>query len=901
MKNKTVHIVSHTHWDPEWYSSFREYQMRLVELIDKLLIILEGEDNYQLFMLDGQVSVLYNYLEIKPENKIRLEQLIKKGKLLIGPFYILPDEYMISPEGIYRNLQTGIRESALFGGHMPLAYLCDMSGHPSQMPQVLNHFYLEAMVGWRGVIGYQETQQSEFYWKAPDGSRILFLTMPFGYINFGRLPNEKEDILGIVKHRIKGLLNFSITDQLLFMEGFDHQEARKDIPEVIQYLNEKISDTEFIHSSLPEYFEAVRKNLPATVAEYSGELRATQTSFVLPGILSTRIPMKKEIRLAEQMLERYAEPMASLADACKVQNYFKEFLNLAWKIQFNNQFHDVIYGAHVDSVTVDAIARSRQVLQVAQRVTNISAHSIIKLLGCPNDYNIVIFNPTPYQINQVIDIPIRLKMKDSLYNYAICDDEGNIVPFNIEKVSSYRNYQTERNQIDYYWEGEDVKEYFLNVDIKSLPSFGTKVYGLVPLKETSLKEKINQYELQINDFLNILPRSKPKTNDYVISDENSMENSSLKMYFNPDGTFNLLQKENGMAYSHLGFIEDSGDRGDQYIYSPPEENVRIYTSYAEIRKTMDSPLKTSFEIIHHLRIPKELIFDRSVRSSEYINQKIHCIYTLRSNSQKIELTTKIYNNALNHRVRIGFNLGKEATYSEAEVFFDVIRRDAESKLDDTFWPEKISPCKPKDRFVFAGNDDHGFLFIDPGWLKEYELNPQGQFYLTLLRCSDYLSVETPPERSVSFTGPQIPTPMSQYVNEIIETEIVIYPLSSHWSKLPSFNFADHFIRPITYCVQGKSQSNSPQQISFLTFSSETIFLSAFKKKEEGNGYILRLWNPLNNSQDVKVNLSDQLSVKKAYLVDGNEKRLNDINLKENQILLHFNSKKIINIELSQGD
>ncbi|HIE08687.1 MAG TPA: hypothetical protein EYP65_02430, partial [Armatimonadetes bacterium] len=59
----TVYVVSHTHWDREWYSTFQQFRMRLVALIDKLLDILERDENFRHFVLDGQTVVVEDYLE----------------------------------------------------------------------------------------------------------------------------------------------------------------------------------------------------------------------------------------------------------------------------------------------------------------------------------------------------------------------------------------------------------------------------------------------------------------------------------------------------------------------------------------------------------------------------------------------------------------------------------------------------------------------------------------------------------------------------------------------------------------------------------------------------------------------------------------------------------------------
>ena len=67
----TVAIVPHTHWDREWYAPFQTFRMRLVQLLDALLPMLESDLSYARFLLDGQTVVIDDYLEIRPEARGR--------------------------------------------------------------------------------------------------------------------------------------------------------------------------------------------------------------------------------------------------------------------------------------------------------------------------------------------------------------------------------------------------------------------------------------------------------------------------------------------------------------------------------------------------------------------------------------------------------------------------------------------------------------------------------------------------------------------------------------------------------------------------------------------------------------------------------------------------------------
>src|SRR5580658_451638 len=169
MAPRRIAIVPHTHWDREWYEPFQTFRLKLVHLIDNLLVLLESDPSYERFLLDGQMAVVDDYLEIRPENEQRIRALAAAGRLSMGPWYILMDEFLVSGETIVRDLQSGVVRGAAFGGVMEVGYLPDMFGHIAQMPQILRLAGFEHAVVWRGVPS--AIDKSAFNWEAPDGSR----------------------------------------------------------------------------------------------------------------------------------------------------------------------------------------------------------------------------------------------------------------------------------------------------------------------------------------------------------------------------------------------------------------------------------------------------------------------------------------------------------------------------------------------------------------------------------------------------------------------------------------------------------------------------------------------------------------------------------------------------------
>ena len=178
-------VVSHTHWDREWYLTFLEFRIRLVKLIDKLLRICKENPRFASFQLDGQTLPLEDYLAIRPENEKMLAKYISEGKIVVGPWYVLADEFLESAEGIIRNLLIGHKISAKFGATMKIGYVPDTFGHIWQLPQVLRGFGIPFSYVFRGYPplfgGFEEYKGKnddtplEYLWSAPDGSTVLTL------------------------------------------------------------------------------------------------------------------------------------------------------------------------------------------------------------------------------------------------------------------------------------------------------------------------------------------------------------------------------------------------------------------------------------------------------------------------------------------------------------------------------------------------------------------------------------------------------------------------------------------------------------------------------------------------------------------------------------------------------
>src|SRR3990172_2122623 len=245
-----IHLVSHTHCDPEWYLPFEETRVNLVRLVDKLFKVLDSDLDYRFFVLDGQAVILEDYLQIRPNKRGLLEKYIRQGRIFVGPWYVLPDEFLVSGESLIRNLLIGHQIAEEFGKVMNVGYLPDPFGHISQLPQILRGFGIDSMIFSRGLGDEGEKMGSEFIWTGPDGSKLLAVrqavggywdTQSLGYDNPDISGNTKEPLnlrkaLDTINRNKLLLTKYARTPHLLANNGEDFLEPQPEIPQIIQYL-----------------------------------------------------------------------------------------------------------------------------------------------------------------------------------------------------------------------------------------------------------------------------------------------------------------------------------------------------------------------------------------------------------------------------------------------------------------------------------------------------------------------------------------------------------------------------------------------------------------------------------------------------------------------------------------
>ncbi|RPI80920.1 MAG: hypothetical protein EHM41_21710, partial [Chloroflexi bacterium] len=442
--------------------TYQQFRLKLVHLVDNLLHLIQTDPNYCHFMLDGQTIILEDYLEMRPENESLLRELIQSGKILIGPWHILPDEFLVSPEATIRNLLEGDRVSRRFGPKMMIGYIPDPFGHIGQMPQILRGFGIDSTCVQRGL----DDEPVEFWWKSPDGSTVLMAYLRDGYGNAAGLPTVDPERFTAEVCRLKDSLaahSAVPNEHILLMHGTDHMESPYETSALIAYANDHLVSDKILHSTLPDYFQALKTSIHTSrihLPTISGELRSSKRHPLLPGVLSTRIWIKQRNAPCETLLESWAEPFSAWAHtllklepelqngaAPKEISLFglpQPILRHAWRTLMQCHPHDSICGCSIDQVHQEMLPRFDQVDQIGEELTRQSLETIAGLINTEPPIpdapggeilsSLVVFNPLPAPVSGLAALTFPIETNNEGFDIITAD--GEVIQHQSEGVGS---------------------------------------------------------------------------------------------------------------------------------------------------------------------------------------------------------------------------------------------------------------------------------------------------------------------------------------------------------------------------------------------------------------------------------------------------------------------------------
>lgn len=879
-EKRYVTIVSHTHWDRAWYLTFQEFRARLVRLVDRLLKLLAEQPDYRVFMLDGQMAVLEDYLEVRPQRQDELVELCKQGRLKVGPWYVLADEFLVSPEALIRNMMLGHRMGERYGGVSPIGYVPDGFGHITQLPQFLRGFGIDNAFFWRGIGEEGERLGTEFLWQAPDGSTVTTIWMPWGYHNISNLGYaihwgdtsqmefDPELALRQIRKAIDALEPRGHTKAVLLMNGIDHEEPEPHLSKMVALANEHLVDSEFHHGTLEEHLEAV-KSSRVTLPTFTGEFRWGKYSEILQGVYATRIHLKQRNHQVENLLERYTEPLAAMAwmSGAQVPEGTQDLIWTAWRWLLKNHPHDDIYGCGIDQVHEEMGFRFDQAEQIGQVVVRDSLRQIARLADFTRQEGmpVLVYNPLNWSRQEMVSGAVDFEFDDPLAdNFQVVDSQGVVIPCQVldDKLVFWMETLKANRK----------RRVSLVFPVQS-PACGYSSYYVQPVSPGS----------EVG--------SDP--HDWVVY-ENGAENKYISFRIAPDGGLSLTDKPNQVTYTGLHHFEDVEDAGDTYSYCPCEQSQTISTRGvpASIIQVTHGVNLVTFEVKWELEIPEGLSQDRKRRASQTVILPITTRLSLYRDQPGIYIETDIDNLARDHKISVLFPTDLNPPQVNVDESFMVLGRDIDLP-DSTGWVEDPTDLMHQRAFADLSEAGRGLAILNRG-LPAVELTRQpdgAQLALTLLRCVGWLSRDDLSNRRVA-AGPLVPTPGAQCIDKY-HYEYAILPHAGDWQAVypQAYQYVSQLLlaradthegldlREMNITRDDPTQVKAipwprggpnPDHLSFISVDKPELVISAIRRSRDDNGLIARFFNVSAEPVTARVRL--YRAIEAAWLVNLNEVR-----------------------------
>lgn len=740
---RKAYYIASTHWDREWYETFQRFRWRLVHLLDEVFKVLETDSEFSSFEMDGQVIPVADYLEVRTDARAQIIRLATAGKFRLGPWLVLPDEWLVSGESLIRNLELGLKLTEEFSSPRPLtAPLIDQFGHVSQMPQILAQFGFVGTFLHRGINLADCT--TNFNWISPDGSSVICHRLAKqGYgtfqIFYRRVleGDEPFDFNGAVDRLVEWTLaeaKRTNDSPILLLDSCDHVEIEPQVPNLIAAANSRLREhgIEVHHSDSDAYIKQLSEHVAwGQETDWKGELRMSardhsdvDAAWLISGVLSSRVQLKQSNAQCEDELCLWAEPFASFAAHSLDVLYPAEFLTLAWRHLLENHAHDSICGCSIDQVHKDMEYRFDQSFGISRKVTETSFRAIA-LASAPTNLGkdaltVTLFNATAQNRDEPTDVQIRLPSSwpEKFQEF-----------FGYEEKFSFRITDPEGREIPWQLNGQERDHIGFRRPYRKIPVADTR--NIVDITISTLIPAFGYTTLVVEP----VPGPKRYLGTQRFGDR-AMQNEFLFVEVEPNGTVTLLDKVTQTTFRGLFFYEDSADIGDGWNWCPPVNNS-VATSAGSnwsLSVLADGPEKTTFQITTRLRVAESFDFKTMRRNIQEGELTIINQLTLRRGARVLESQIEVINTVKDHRLRVLFPTDLKAKTYFSDSAFDAVERPISLAENNELRRELDVDGRPQQSWTALSDGDQGLAVVSRGLYESGVANRSDHpLFLTLLR------------------------------------------------------------------------------------------------------------------------------------------------------------------------
>ena len=843
--NKVYCVISHTHWDREWYKPFEVFRMQLTDLINNLLDVIDEYPEY-IFHLDAQTVVLEDYLEIYPEKREKLQALIKNGNIIVGPWYLQNDFYLTSGEATIRNLIEGRKIANSFGACSGVGYAPDQFGNISQLPQILSNFGIDNFVFGRGYAPYTKDENgnaitqntpSEFIWEGADGTKLLAVHLKYWYNNAQRFSADIDKAVKLVKSVEGSFKGVALTPYLLLMNGVDHLEAQEDLLLILQNINNEDINGRINQIKLEDYIADIKtyiKDNGIELSTESGELRKGHDYQVLEGTLSSRSYLKRLNVLAQNNLENRLEPLYSMLTSYGCENiYPQNYIRYAWKKLMQNHPHDSICGCSRDEVHMHMEERYQSIKEITDELLRRGLTVLAQHNGVANkytdEYSLIAVNTINAIQSGMIEAEINIPITENAKGFDIFDNEGNCVDYAL--ISKTRKYIDSFSPINLPGSIE-VDSYRIYMSVPETNGFSMQGYSV--RKSDTVKNTVSFIE----------------NSDFIL------ENEFIKVTVNQNGSIDITDKQSGKVMNDCIYLEEQADTGDSYLFrSANDTPLNTKGIIPEITITEKNEYKKQCKLNWDWCVPAFYDFEKHFRAEETAEMKAELTLTLKKGDPILEIAYSVDNNAKEHRVRLVVSTNINSDNYIADIPFDIITR-----KDNEHSPGITSFVHPNTSFAAIKGEDCGVAVFTEGNHESEKINSNSLAFTlfrsngsisrnadgTLTSGEQWLCPENQCLRNLSGrmgiymfgANADLPNMSAKFRNPLLSSFTSCNPLklSGGRAAVQDSDLSEVFIRKDPY-----AKVEIPNNTAAVAVNCNNAQVTAFKQCENGKGQILRIY------------------------------------------------------------
>ena len=763
-KLRDLYVVTHTHWDREWYHTEDRFRQRLVRLIDELL-----DDPPESFLLDGQAILLDDYLAVRPERAAELSTLLRDGRLEAGPWYVLADNLIPSGEALVRNLLFG-RETVrrLRGEPPPVLYCPDSFGHPAILPDLAAGFGCDVVILWRGFGGARSPASDVVRWRGMSGIKTLVYHLPPDGYEFGSsLPaSDASDSW----RRIAAVLEpRAMTGVALLLNGADHHARQRDHADAVRALASVAEPTRVHASSLRAAAHAiVDAARDVALPEIAGELRDSYGyTWTLQGTLGTRAAEKRRNAMAERTLVRDVEPWTLLAGAAN-DGATRALVVHAWRTLLQAHPHDTLCGTSIDAVANAFDARLASVEEQAlglraDSLRQITSHDVEHARGNPADWKpaVLVRNPVARARGGVVELTLRATVADIA-----------VGPGSATRQGARRKAPA--------WRVDGMPLQILSREERVELTESPRAY---PDADLVLEARAVGWTAPMGGYVvETRPQRSGASGDVphpVVANATSLDNGRIRVEVSSDGRVSVEDRELGRRIDDVIAFERARDVGD--LYTPA------------IRESLAPPQVRRVRLVHRGPLRGEIVIEYRVpdRTRGWCRVAIQ----LDANARAVRLVIAGDNRERDHRLRLRVSTGLAGATTLADAaFFPLVRTPLQISVADAEMEHVVSTA-PLHRWIARFASSGGAVLVSDG-LAESESFADGSVAVTLVRAVGELSRADLPERP-GHAGWPAPTPGAQCIGPYeARFALQLFPADSPAVRDEIERFAEDELLPI---------------------------------------------------------------------------------------------------------